>query len=81
VAAIRRDNAGVRKRRSRSLKHAAPSIAAVPTQRENLLYLLAELELAVERPAVDWSGNLAAMLQHRLEKLVQVVRQVALYGP
>ena len=48
----------------------------IPTPNENLLYLLTELEQAVERPTIHWTADLATAVQHRLENLVEAVRQI-----
>ena len=78
MAVTRRSGVGLRKKRpSKRKHHYLSSMTDVPTQSENLLYLLTELELAVERPTVEWSAELAASVQRRLAKLVRVVHQVA----
>jgi hypothetical protein len=47
-----------------------------PTPNDNLLYLLKELENAIERPTIVWSSDLAAGVKRRLEGLVQTVGQI-----
>jgi hypothetical protein len=41
------------------------------------MYLLHELERAVERPTVVWSIEMVAGVQRRLDGLLHVVRQIA----
>jgi hypothetical protein len=48
-----------------------------PTPNDNLLYLLCELELAIKRPTIVWSADLADSVQRRLDGLVRAVRQIA----
>jgi hypothetical protein len=67
-----------RERLSRQRKRrSSGSVLDVPTATDNLLYLLAELENAVERPNVEWSAALSASVQRRLEDLVHLVAQAA----
>lgn len=47
-----------------------------PTPNDNLLYLIRELENAIERPTIVWSSDLAADVKRRLEGLVQAVGQI-----
>jgi len=47
-----------------------------PTPNDNLLYLLRELENAIERPTIVWSSDLATGVKRRLEGLGQAVGQI-----
>jgi hypothetical protein len=47
-----------------------------PTPNDNLLYLLRELEKAIEKPTIVWSSDLAAGVKRRLEGLVQAVGKI-----
>ncbi len=53
----------------------------MPTANDNLLYLLIELEHAIGRPNVNWSRELAARIQHRLEDLVETVGRIGARQP
>jgi hypothetical protein len=48
-----------------------------PTQLENLLYLLTELEQAVERGTIVWSPKLSRTTQRRLFKLADLIHRTA----
>ena len=81
AASVRRLGKGIRKRHSRPRKHRfVDPINGIPTHNENLLYLLTELEDSIEGPAVEWSAELAAEVCRRLERLAQMVQQIALRG-
>lgn len=47
-----------------------------PTAEDNLMYLLYELERAVEQPTINWSDELAANVQRRLESLGGAIRRI-----
>lgn len=50
----------------------------MPTPNDNLMYLLYELERAVQQPTIKWSAELATAVQRRLDNLGHAVRQIAL---
>lgn len=49
----------------------------VPTVYEIFLYLLAELEQAVDRGVIEWSAASAEAAQHRLDKLSAELSRIA----
>jgi hypothetical protein len=81
VADIVRRLRELRKRgfRQRKGRH-SDVVTDLPTPNENLLYLVSELEDAIDRATVEWSADLAAAVEHRSEVIVQVVRQIARRG-
>jgi len=48
-----------------------------PTPYDHFLYLLFELERAVERKGIDWSATNARLIQGRLLKLAEKVARAA----
>jgi hypothetical protein len=48
-----------------------------PTANDNLMYLLYELERAMEQPTISWSAELVATAQRRLEALAANIRRMA----
>jgi hypothetical protein len=48
-----------------------------PTHPENFLYLLGELERAVERGVIEWNAESALAAKHRLDRLAAMVRRIA----
>jgi hypothetical protein len=51
-----------------------------PTPGDNVLYLLSELEDAIERSTVTWSAQLAGDVQRRLENIARAVRHIDARG-
>jgi hypothetical protein len=47
-------------------------VTNLPTRSENLLYLVCELE-----DAIEWSADLTAAVERRLEIIVQMVPRIA----
>jgi hypothetical protein len=67
----------LRKRRFRRRNGVHPDIVTdSPTPNESLLYLVCKVEDTIERSMIEWSADLAATVEHRLEIIVQVVRQI-----
>jgi hypothetical protein len=75
------DNGMVSRRFRTKRKGAAGPAPDDPTPGDNVLYLLSELEHAIERPTVTWSTQLAGDVQRRLENIAQAVRQIVARGP
>ncbi len=49
----------------------------MPTENDNMLYLMIELERSVHMPTVIWSPALACGMLRRLEVLVETVRRIS----
>jgi hypothetical protein len=47
------------------------------TRRENIHYLLTELERAIERGGIEWDATSALAAQKRLDRLAAIVQQIA----
>jgi hypothetical protein len=49
----------------------------VPTRYDNFLYLLAELEQAIERNTIQWDAKSSISAQRRLDRLTAKLRRIA----
>jgi len=48
-----------------------------PTRLDNFMYLLSELERAVELGGIEWDAASALAAQQRLDRLAAIVQQIA----
>jgi hypothetical protein len=51
-------------------------VSDMPTAKDNMLYLMLELESSIEMSAVEWSPVLATSILRRLENLAETVRRI-----
>jgi len=54
-----------------------PNSLDTPMASENFLYLLSELEQAVERGTIKWDAAAALSAQQRLDRLAAILRRIA----
>ena len=48
-----------------------------PTPHDQFLYLLAEMEAAIERGTIQWDAESAVSAQQRLDRLSAILRRIA----